>query len=73
MEGMAEDAGVEAFKVVVSASLNDHPGGPAWQEGKGRQEEADGLKKSGLEGFMIMRVGNRLGKSKLRSRTDVCD
>jgi len=48
-------------------------GAQAWQQGKDRQEEADGLKKSGgLEGFMFMRVGKRLGKSGLRSRSDVC-
>lgn len=48
--------------------------GLTWQEGKEREEEADGLKKSGeLGGFMLMRVVNRLVRSGIRGRRpDIC-
>lgn len=67
---MAEDAGGDSKVVVPSMTVQ---WAQAWQEGKDRQEEADGLKKlGGLERFMFMRMGNRFGKSGLLGRTDVC-
>lgn len=36
MERVAENTGAGDSRLVVSASLNDHPGDPDWQEGKER-------------------------------------
>lgn len=70
---MAQD-----FQLVVSSALNGHGwewgGVQTWQKFKKREEEADGLKRSGeLEGFRLMRVGKKHIRSRVRGkRPDIC-